>query len=101
MYFHQAQSMRLGPNWYQIGNKTRFIPKASKFYVAKGYISMLTGFKVSSLPSKCVFYRPEHKANGGSLKWNFEVFGMQRWVKPTDRVQRVDEKNGVKMFKKW
>ena len=93
--------MRLDPNWYQIGNKTYFISKASKFYVGKGYISMLTGFKVSSLPSKCVFYRPEHKANGGSLKWNFEVFGMQRWVKPTDRTQRVDEKNGFKMFKKW
>ena len=62
---------------------------------------MLTGFKVSSLASKCVFYRPEHKANGGLVKWNYEVLGMQRWDKPTDRAQRVDEKNGVKMFKKW
>ena len=32
-----------------------------------------------SLASKSVFYRPEHKANGGSPKWNFEVIGMQRW----------------------
>ena len=39
---------------------------------------MLTGFKVSSLASRCVFYRPEHKANGRPLKLNFEVFGMQR-----------------------
>ena len=38
---------------------------------------MLTGFKVSSLTSTCVFYRPEHKANGGPLKWNFEVLRMQ------------------------
>ena len=30
--------------------------------------SMLTGFKVSSLVSRCLFYRPEHKANGGPLK---------------------------------
>ena len=27
------------------------------------------------------------------------VLGIQRWDKPTDRAQRVDEKNGVKMFK--
>ena len=56
---------------------------------------------MSSLASKCVFYRLELKANGGPLKWNFEVLGMQRWDKPTDRAQRVDEKNLVKMFKKW
>ena len=34
-------------------------------------ISMLTGFKLL-LASKCIVYRPEHKTNGGSLKWNFE-----------------------------
>ena len=52
---------------------------------------MLTGFKVS-LASKCVFYRPEHKANGGPLKWDFEILETQRWDKPTDRAQRVNEK---------
>ena len=26
---------------------------------------MLTGFKVSSLACKCVFYKPEHNAKGG------------------------------------
>ena len=62
---------------------------------------MLTEFKLSLLASKCVFYRPEHKADQGSLKWDFEILGMQRWDKPTDRAQRVDEKNGVKMFLKW
>ena len=46
-----------------------------------------------------LFYRPENKANGRPLKWNFEVLEMQRWDKPTDRAQRKDEKNGVKMFK--
>ena len=64
-------------------------------------MSMLTGFKMSSVASKCVFYRPEHKANWGPLKWNFEVLGMQRWDKPTYRAQRLNEKNGVKIFKKW
>ena len=43
---------------------------------------MLTGFKVS-LASKYV-----------------QVVGMQRWNKSKDRAQRVDEKIGVKMFKK-
>ena len=59
---------------------------------------MLKGFKVSSLTSKCVFYRPEHKAHGAPLKWNFESLEKQRWDKQTDRAQRVDKKSGVKMF---
>ena len=47
---------------------------------------------MSSLASKYVFYRPEHKANGGPLKLNFEVLGVQRWDEPSDRAQRVDGK---------
>ena len=43
--------------------------------------------------SKCVYYRSEHRANGGPLKLDFEGLGMQRWNKPMDRAQRVDEKN--------
>ena len=43
--------------------------------------------------SKCVYYRPEHRANGEPLKLHFDGLGMQRWSKPTDRAQRVDEKN--------
>ena len=39
-------------------------------------------------------YKPEHSTNGGLMKWNFEVLGMQRRDKPTDRAQRVD-------LKKW
>ena len=42
--------------------------------------------------SKCVFYTPEHTANGGPLNLNLEGLGMQRWNKPTYRAQRVDEK---------
>ena len=30
----------------------------------------------------------------------FEVLGMQRWDKPTNRAQREDQKNGVKMQQK-
>ena len=62
-------------------------------------ISMLIGFKVSSLANKYVFYRPEHMVNGPPLKWNFKVLGMQRWHKPTERVQRVGEKNGLNYLK--
>ena len=50
-------------------------------------ISTLTGFKVSSLASKCVFYRPEHSAKRRPLKWNYEGLGMQRWNNPTDRAE--------------
>ena len=48
--------------------------------------------------SKCVYYRPEHRENGGPLKLDFEGLGMQRWNKPTDRDQRVDEKKSVHLF---
>ena len=61
-------------------------------------ISMLTGFKIS-LASKCVLFRPEHKANWGPMKLNFENIGMQRWDKSTDRAQRVDEKIGLECLK--
>ena len=43
--------------------------------------------------SNCIYYRPEYRANGGPLKLDFEGLGMQRLNKPTDRAQRVDEKN--------
>ena len=35
--------------------------------------------------SKCVYYRPEHRANRGPLKMDFN--------KPTDRAQKVIKKN--------
>ena len=46
------------------------------------------------MSSKCVFYRPEHTANGGGgtlevefwWSWNVKI------KKPMDRAQRVDEK---------
>ena len=38
-------------------------------------------------------------SSGGSLKWNFKVLGIQRWDEPTERVQRVGDKNEVKCFK--
>ena len=31
-------SMGLGPNWYQIGNKTCYIRKVSKFYAEKEHL---------------------------------------------------------------
>ena len=43
--------------------------------------------------SKFVYYRPEHRANGGPLKQDFEGLGMERCYKLTDRAQRVDKKN--------
>ena len=54
---------------------------------------MLTGFKASSLASKCVFYRPEHNANGGHLKLNFEgILECKDEINQRTRTQRVDEK---------
>ena len=56
---------------------------------------MLTGFKVSSLTSKCGFYRPEHSANGGHLKQNFEgLLECKDEINQRPRAQRVDGKMG-------
>ena len=49
-----------------------------------------------SLASKCVHYRPEHKANEGPLELNF---GIKIWDKSTNRPERVDEKMGLKYLK--
>ena len=56
-------------------------------------ISMWTGFKASLLASKCVFYRPEHNANRGHLKLNFEgILECKDEINQRTRAQRVDEK---------
>ena len=51
--------------------------------------------KVSSLPGKCVFYRPEHMEKGEPMELKFEGIEMRKWNIIMDRAQRVDEKNGV------
>ena len=53
--------MGLGPNWYQIRNRTYYIQKVSKFYVEK----------VSSFACKYVFHRPEHNAKKGLHETDF------------------------------
>ena len=54
---------------------------------------MLPGLKFSSLACKCVLYRPEHNAKGDSIELKFEDAEMQKWNKPADRAQIVDEIN--------
>ena len=41
------------------------------------YIYMLTVWRVSSAACKCVFYRPEYKANGDSMLLNFKSLEIQ------------------------
>ena len=76
--------MGLGPNWYQIGNKTCYIPKVRKFYVEKK-MSMLSGLKVSFLACKCAFYRPEHNVRWDPIELNFEGLEMKKRNVPTDK----------------
>ena len=55
---------------------------------------MLTGLQVLSLACKCVFHGPEHNAKGReSIELNFERLKNQHLNVPTNRAQRVDEKN--------
>ena len=37
----------------------------------------------------------------GTLTWNLEVLGMQRWNKLTLRAQRVEEKMGLKCLNNY
>ena len=54
---------------------------------------MFTGFKVSSLASKCEFYRPEHNANGGHLKLNFAgLLECKDEINQQTKAQRVDKR---------
>ena len=62
--------MGSGPNWYQTGNKTCYVPKVGKFRVEKGYLKV-AGLKVAPFASKCVFYRPEHNAKRGPHEIEF------------------------------
>ena len=50
---------KLGSNWEQ-----NMLYTKSFQILCRKKMSILTGLKVSSLPCKCVFYRPEHNANG-------------------------------------
>ena len=54
---------------------------------------MLTNLKMLSLACKCVFYKPEPNAKGGSHELNFDGLIMQKLNIPMDRAQRVHEKN--------
>ena len=61
---------------------------------------MLTGWKLSSLAYKCVFYRQKHNTKvgcgggGGHKKMNFGSLDKQKWNVPTGRARRGDEKMG-------
>ena len=58
-------------------------------------MSMLTCLKVSFLACKSVFYGPENNPKGNLVELNFGGLEMQKWNTPTERAQKLDEKNGV------
>ena len=56
---------------------------------------MITGLKVSPLPCKCAFYKPEHNAKGGRHEIEYEDQEMQKWNIQKNGVQRADEEKRV------
>lgn len=56
---------------------------------------MLTDWKVSSLSSKQIFYRPEHIVKKVPHRIGFWRSWNAKWNIPTDRAQKVNEKNWV------
>ena len=86
-------SMEFGSNWYQIRNKTCYIPKVSKCYVKKGYLCEPAW--------ECHLWHVNVYIKEQSLmqRWHpmelyFEGLEMRKWIILIDRAQRVDVKNG-------
>ena len=79
---HIQYSTKLRLYWYQVGSKTCYTLKASKFYVEKDIC-------INKLEN---VYFMDQKAMQGGL--NFEAFEMQKQNMPTDRTQRIEENNG-------
>ena len=67
--------MGLEPNWYQIGNRTCYIQKVSKFYAEKGYLCQ-QAWKCHLLHVNMYFTDQNIMQEGASTKLNFE---MQKW----------------------
>ena len=74
--------MRLGPNWYQIGNKTSYISNVRNFSAEKRYLWHV---------SKC-FADQNIVEMGNPNELNFEGLQIKNLNLATDRTQKVDEK---------
>ena len=86
--------MWLGRNWYTIWTKTCYIPKVRKYYVKKGYLYQ-QAWKCHIWHVNVYFRNHNVMQKGDPMELNFESLEMQKWNIPTDRAQKVDEKNGV------
>ena len=86
--------MWLGRNWYTIWTKTCYIPKVRKYYVEKGYLYQ-QAWKCHIWHVNVYFTNHNVMQKGDPMELNFESLEMQKWNIPTDRSQKVDEKNGV------
>ena len=81
------------PNWYQIGNKKCYLPpKLLIFFRNLRYLCQQTG--------KCllrhlnVYFRVQNiLQKGDPIELNFEDLETQKWNLPTDRAQKLVEKN--------
>ena len=56
------QSMGLVPNWCQVENKTRYIPKLANFMQKKNIYA--NNLERSYLAYQCVFFRPKNNTKG-------------------------------------
>ena len=86
--------MGLERNWYTIWTKTYYIPKVSKYYLEKGYLYK-QAWKCHLWHVNVYFTSHNAMRKEDLMELNFEDLEMQKWNMPTDRAQRVDEKNGV------
>ena len=87
----------IGPNWYQVGNKTFYITRVSKCYIENGYLCYQAWkchlWHVSVYLTDQTIMQRENP-----MELNFEGllnFEMQKVNVTTDRAQLVAEKNGA------
>ena len=57
-------------------------------------VSMLTAFKVSSLASKCLFYRSEHSTKEG-------LHGIEFWRSSNAEMKLTNRKSSKSSWEKW
>ena len=85
---------KIGPNWYQIGNKSCYMPQVNNFSVEKGHLCEQT-WKYHLWHLDVYFTDQNIIQSGKPMELNFEGLEMQKWNIPTDRAQKVDKENGV------
>ena len=82
-------SMEFGSNWYQIRNKTCYIPKVRKCYVKKGYLCE-PAWECHLWHVNVYIKEQSLMQRGHPMELYFEGLEMWKWIIPIERAQREE-----------